>query len=174
MAVLPDLSVASHLVDHFLFLSTASSLAFLPSSPSCLPPSMLIQYAFLSPLPQPFASARVLSGALSLATLPLWVSLTILWASMTFYLRLSPKWMSLVQSSLLSFRPKHLEASRNFHLDQHANTELMIFSFQTYSSYKPTSPMVPISSQSYKPRVEGHLKLVSVTQGSHQIACQIL
>ena len=74
-------------------------------------------------------------------------------------------------SSLLSFRQKYLEASRNFHLDQHANTEFMIFFSQTWSSYKP---IFALSVESYEPRVESHLKLVSGHSVPHQICHQVL
>lgn len=85
---------------------------------------------------------------------------------------LSPKWMGLsTLASLLSFRPKYLEASRNFNLDQHASTEFMIFSSQTWSFYKPD---FPVSVESYKPRVENHLKLVCGHSVPHQIGHQVL
>lgn len=118
--LLPDLSVHLTLWTISCFSTTSSSWAFSPVfPPSCLSPCpVLAPLLSLSPwhqlsedsVPGHTSSLGESDNAHGFNDHCLW---------------LSSKWIS--KFSLQSFRPKYVEASRNFHLDQHANTEFMIF-----------------------------------------------
>lgn len=104
---------------------------------SLLPPFLHTrsQCSLLAPFSPPFASALVCSGALSLPGFFSREPDNSLAFGDHPSLAVSQKDISSLVL-LLNFRPKYLEVSRNFHLDQHANIELKIFSSQICSSWK--------------------------------------